>query len=89
MAVISNDMIMNIRRKLYTALSAIPIVEPVRVQHLNKLLFFLANNLAGCVGAERSAVNDGLSGGQSLLKKRTDHSIFGEPSKMYPRNWTL
>lgn len=71
---------LNIRRKLYTALSAIPIVEPVRVQHLNKLLFFLANNLAGCVGAERSAVNDGLSGGQSLLKKRTDHSIFGEPS---------
>ena len=40
---------LNLRRKLYTALSAIPIVEPVRIQHLNKLLFHMANDLAGSV----------------------------------------
>ncbi len=35
----------DIRQKLYAALSAIPIVEPVRIQHLCKLLFALADDL--------------------------------------------
>ena len=36
----------DIRQRLYAALSAIPIVEPVRIQHLCKLLFALADDLA-------------------------------------------
>ena len=36
---------LNYRNKLYTALNAIPIVEPVRMQYLNQLLYALVDNL--------------------------------------------
>lgn len=41
------DLPMDIRQRLYAALNTIPIVEPVRIQHLCKLLFSLVDNLTG------------------------------------------
>ncbi|MBQ8956213.1 MAG: AraC family transcriptional regulator, partial [Lachnospiraceae bacterium] len=35
----------DLRQKLYAALNAIPIVEPVRIQHLSKLLYALISDL--------------------------------------------
>lgn len=41
------DLSMDIRQRLYAALNTIPIVEPVRIQHLCRLLFSLVDNLTG------------------------------------------
>ena len=41
------DLSLDIRQRLYAALNTIPIVEPVRIQHLCKLLFALVDNLTG------------------------------------------
>ena len=38
---------MDIRQRLYAALNSIPIVEPMRIQHLCRLLFSLVDNLTG------------------------------------------
>ncbi len=40
------DLPMDIRRRLFGALNGIPVIEPVRIQHLCRLLFSLADNFA-------------------------------------------
>lgn len=39
------ELSIDIRQRLYAALNSIPIVEPMRIQHLSKLLFSLVDNL--------------------------------------------
>jgi AraC-like DNA-binding protein/ligand-binding sensor protein len=71
---------LNLRRKLYTALNAIPIVEPIRIQHLNKLLFFFVNDLAESMTSPVESKREN-SFGKALDKKNgTARSLLNEPS---------
>lgn len=51
---------LNYRKKLYGALNGIPIVEPVRLQYLNQLLFALTDNLVRAYAAENREVQPAL-----------------------------
>jgi two-component system response regulator YesN len=46
------------RRKLYTALTAVPLVEPFQARHLSKLLFLLVTNLITGEAERRKEMSD-------------------------------
>lgn len=52
---------MDIRQKLYAALNSIPIVEPMRIQHLSKLLFALVDNLTAVTFEKETGLPEGYS----------------------------
>lgn len=62
----------DIRQRLFSALNSVPIVEPVRIQHLCKLLFALVNNLA-------SACNDTEDDGEEGLPAPYEDSVAAIP----------
>ncbi len=46
------------RRKLYTALTAVPLIEPFQARHLSKLLFLLVTNLITGEAERRKEMSD-------------------------------
>lgn len=59
--ILKHGISINYRRKLYTALTAIPLIEPFKARHLSKLLFLQITNL--------------ISGEQQRMKELSDKAF--------------
>ncbi len=69
----------NLRRKFFAAFRALPITEPVRIQHLSKLLFVLVNQEE----SGHDTIEDMIPE-KGDNKKRTELSDFTELSVLVP-----